>query len=206
MTVRSKKEEPMNRDGRFKSKNSRWQFDLNTLLLSMFSVLFSALLGGLYLAIDGRIDAVDGKFDSVNSRIDDLSRRVETGFQAVNDRINRLEERINHVEEKIDKGHQNLYDLLLKQQGGRGANHQARALMSLPEAEKLLTPEIKAQLDSLYVGPKVKTQSHLVARIIGHVEPIDIRNASAEKRVPLDKVISAMAAYVAHTRNIKLLD
>jgi hypothetical protein len=176
---RSRKEAP--------SPNSRWRADLNTVLMGLITLLFS----GLFLSIDGRID-------SINDRIDDLSQRVETGFREVNDRFSRLEQR-------LDQSTQALQTMFLDHVHQHAGNPSAKdgiasALPDSADAEKLLTPELKAALDTLYFGNKAFSEYELRSKLIQYVRPSDILIAARQKIVPLYKIHLAMAAYYYHTR------
>jgi hypothetical protein len=164
---RGKKEAP--------SENSRWRADLNTLLLGMITVLF----GGLYM--------------SINDRIGDLSNRVDRLEQRLDERIDRLEQRIDGSSQAL----QTLFlDYINKQAGGASAKNGVASLVITPvEAEKLMTPALKATLDTLSFGNNDYSEFQLRSKLIQYVKPSDILEASREKQVELYKIHLAMAAY-----------
>jgi hypothetical protein len=180
-TGRSKKEAA--------SENSRWRADLNTVLLSIITLLF----GGLYLSIDGRFDSVNGRIDSMNDRINDLSNRVDRLEQ-------RLDERIGLLEQRIDASSQTLQTLFLdyinKPAGGASARDGVASAFATPaDAEKLMTPALKATLDTLSFGNKDYSEFQLRSKLIQFVNPSDVLEAAREKKAELYKIHLAMAAY-----------
>jgi hypothetical protein len=174
------------------SPNSRWRFDLNTLFMSILTLL----MGGLYLSIDGRFDSVNGRIDSINDRINDLSTRVDRLEQ-------RLDERLDRLEQRIDASSQTLQTLFLdyinKQAGGASARDGiVTTFANLAEAEKLMTPALKATLDTLSFGNKAYSEFQLRSKLIQYVNPSDILQAAQVKKVALYKIHLAMAAYYYH--------
>jgi hypothetical protein len=171
------------------SENSRWRADLNTVLLSIITLLF----GGLYLSIDGRFDSANGRINSMNDRINDLSARVETGFRDVNERLDR-------VERRLDDGMQTMQTMFLdhvnQHAGGASARDGVASAFATPaEAEKLMTPALKATLDTLSFGNKDYSEFQLRSKLIQYVNPSDILEAARQKKVELYKIHLAMAAY-----------
>jgi hypothetical protein len=169
------------------AENSRWRADLNTLLVGIVTILF----GGLYM--------------SINDRISDLSARMETGFRDVNERIDRVEQRLDQrmdrLEQRLDQSTQGLqtlfFDYVNKQTAGASAkNGVATPFFATPaDAEKLITPALKATLDTLSLGNKDYSEFQLRSKLIQYVNPSDILEAARQKKVELYKIHLAMAAY-----------
>jgi hypothetical protein len=155
---------------------SSLRLDLNA-LIKFILVLFVA---GLY-------------FWSVNDRINDLSARISQLEQ-------RFDERMNRIEKRLDENTYRLHNLFYDHIDQHTASSSSKDVLKSPfnspsDAEKLLTLELKATLDTLSFRNKVFSEYELRSKLLQYVRPSDILEAAIEKKVEVYKIHLAMAAY-----------